>query len=146
MLRAQHVEHAGHWPAQSARGAVTLNYDERHRRRARLTTDRGEDVLLDLPRALLLAEGDGLALDDGGWIAVRAAVEPLLEVRVGPDLPCRLAWHIGNRHLPAQIEPSRILIRPDHVIATMLARLGASLREVEEAFRPEAGAYAHQHD
>ena len=79
---------------------MTLAYDARHRRRLRLATDAGEFFLLDLPRAVALGDGDGLALDDGGWIEVRAKAEPLLEVTAHrPALLCRLAWHIGNRHI-----------------------------------------------
>ncbi len=111
---------------------MTLGYDDRHRRRLRLATDAGEEFLLDLPRAAVLDEGDGLALDDGSWLEVKAAPETLLEVRAAtPELLARLAWHIGNRHLPAQIRSDRILIRDDHVIADMLRgarRCGAADR------------------
>jgi urease accessory protein len=146
MLRAVRVERAGHWPRQEARGTVTLAYDDRHRRRLQLSTDAGEAFLLDLPHATVLAEGDGLALSDGTWLAVKAAPEALIEVTAGSaDLLVRLAWHIGNRHLPAQIDEGRILIRDDAVIAAMLEGLGARLRRVIAPFAPEGGAYA-QHD
>jgi urease accessory protein len=143
MLRVERHEKAGRWPAADARDRLTLTYEERHLRRALLRTVGGEEILLDLPRAVLLEEGDGLALDSGAWIAVRAAAEALIEVRAtSSGLICRLAWHLGNRHLPAQIEGERILIRPDQVIEAMLARLGAQLRSVHEPFHPEGGAYA----
>jgi urease accessory protein len=146
MLRATHVEHAGQWPRQEARGTVTLDYDDRHRRRLRLASDAGEAFLLDLPQAIVLAEGDGLALSDGTWLAVKAAPEALIEVTAGSaHVLVRLAWHIGNRHLPAQLEEGRILIRDDAVIAAMLEGLGARLRRVTAPFAPEGGAYA-QHD
>jgi len=150
MLRAERVERTGRWPREQARGTVTLGYDDRHRRRLQLLSDAGEAFLLDLPRAGVLAEGDGLALSDGTWFAVRAAPEPLLEVTAAtPELLARLAWHIGNRHLPAQIERGRLLIRDDHVIAAMLERLGATLRRLDAPFTPEPGAYdaapAHRH-
>ena len=142
MRRAARLERAGRWPRAEACGTVTLGYDDRHRRRLRLTTDAGEDFLLDLERAQVLDEGDGLALDDGGWIAVKAAPETLLEIRAArPELLCRLAWHIGNRHLAAAIAPDRILVRDDHVIAALLAGLGATVRRIEAPFTPERGAY-----
>jgi urease accessory protein len=150
MRTAARAERRGHWPHEQTAGSVTLGYDDRHRRRLRLTTDAGEEFLLDLPRAVTLDEGDGLSLDDGRWIAVHAAPEPLIEVTT-PDagLLGRLAWHLGNRHLPARIEADRILIRRDHVIADMLAQLGATIRLVEGPFTPEHGAYdsgaAHMH-
>lgn len=150
MLRALRIERAGQWPREAARGTVTLAYDDRHRRRLRLQSDAGEPFLLDLPQAGVLGEGDGLALSDGGWLAVQAAREALLEVTAASaGLLTRLAWHLGNRHLPAQLEGARILIRDDHVIAAMLEGLGARLRRIEAPFTPERGAYAagsHHHD
>jgi len=146
MRRATRVEHAGHWPRNEAAGTVTLAYDERHRRRLRLTTDAGEAFLLDLERATVLEAGDGLTLDDGRWIEVKAAPEALVEVTAADaGLLGRLAWHLGNRHLPARIEPARILIREDHVICDMLRGLGARLRHVSEPFTPERGAYDSGH-
>jgi urease accessory protein len=145
MLRALRIEHAGHWPREGARGSVTLDHDARHRRRLRLTTDAGEPFLLDLPRAITMDDGDGLALEDGSWIEVRAKAEPLLEVTASPALLCRLAWHIGNRHIPAAMEARRILIRDDQVLADMLRRQGATVRAISEPFTPEAGAYSDHH-
>ena len=124
---------------------VTLAHDERVLRRRRLVTAHGEGVLVDLPRTLRLEHGDALALEDGRLLEVIAAEEPLLEVR--GDL-VRLAWHIGNRHLPCQIEEGRLLVGRDRVVLAMLLGLGAALREVSEPFVPEGGAYgeeAHGH-
>jgi urease accessory protein len=151
MLRAARIERAGHWPSAEARGTVTLAYDDRHRRRLKLASDEGEPFLLDLPRADVLEEGDGLALSDGSWLRVKAAPEALIEVTAAsPALLLRLAWHLGNRHLPAQLESDRILIRDDHVIAAMLEGLGARLRRLDAPFSPERGAYhggpSHTHD
>ena len=147
MLRASYVERAGRWPEAEARGTVTLAYDDRHRRRLRLVSDAGEAFLLDLPRAGVLDDGDGLELSDGRWLRVKAAPEALLQVTAAsPALLLRLAWHLGNRHLPAQIEGERILIRDDAVIAAMLTGLGAHLSPVKAPFRPEGGAYAGTHD
>lgn len=143
MLRALRLEPNGRWPRELARDCVTLDHDDRHRRRARLVTDSGESLLLDLPKAAVMGHGYGLALEDGSWIEVRAKPEPLLEVSAPPDLLCRLAWHIGNRHAPAAIEPHRILVRDDHVLADMLQGLGGCLRRVIEPFAPEGGAYEH---
>ena len=145
MNRATRAERAGHWPESRAAGGVTLVHDDRHRRRVRLAIDGGEEFLLDLPHAQSLEDGDGLQLDDGRWIAVRAAAESLIEVTAEPTLLTRLAWHLGNRHLAARIEPRRILIRRDHVIADMLSKLGATLRFIEAPFTPERGAYDDSH-
>jgi urease accessory protein len=148
MLRAERVERSGHWPSERARGTVTLAFDDRHRRRLRLTSDAGEAFLLDLSRARVLEEGDGLALSDGTWLAVRAAPEALLEITAPePSLLLRLAWHLGNRHLPTDIRNDALRIRPDHVIEDMLRGFGAALRKIEAPFQPEGGAYGgHNHD
>ena len=120
---------------------VLLDYDGRHRRRITLTGEGGARYLLDLPKALHLRDGDGLVIA-GGVVVVAAKPELLLEVRAdSPEALVRLAWHIGNRHLAAAIAADRILIRRDHVIAHMLEHQGATVREVEEPFDPEGGAY-----
>jgi urease accessory protein len=151
MLRALRHERNGHWPIDASRGTVTLAYDDRHRRRLRLESDAGEPFLLDLPETGVLEEGDGLALSDGSWLAVKAKPEPLIEVTAADATElARLAWHLGNRHLPVEIDGARLLIREDHVIAAMLEALGARLRYIEAPFSPERGAYhaaaQHHHD
>jgi urease accessory protein len=141
---------AGHWPKEQAAGSLTLDFDARHRRRIRLTTDQGEDVLLDLPNAVAMADGDGLQLEDGRLLSVRAAAEPVVEVRhKDPNQLMRLAWHLGNRHLPTETRDQTLRIRPDHVIEEMLRRFGAELVKAQASFQPEGGAYSdhgHHHD
>ena len=89
-----------------------------------------------------MANGDGLQLDDGRWLKVCAAAEPVVEVRhTDASQLTRLAWHLGNRHLPTQIGDAVLRIRPDHVIEAMLEGLGASLVKVRAPFQPEGGAY-----
>jgi urease accessory protein len=151
MLRAIAIAKPGEWPDPEARGTVTLSFHDRHRRRIRLVTDKGEAFLLDLPQTARLVEGDGLRLAEGGWIRVCAADEPLLEVACeSPAQLARIAWHLGNRHLPVQIVGDRIRLRDDHVIAAMLDGLGAAPRRLKAPFEPEGGAYglgpAHAHD
>jgi urease accessory protein len=136
---------AGHWPKEKAAGTLTLDFDARHRRRIRLTADHGEDVLLDLPKAVAMADGDGLQLEDGRWLQIRAAAELIVEVRhKDPDQLMRLAWHLGNRHLPTDIRNQVLRIRPDHVIEDMLHGFGADLVTVQAPFQPEGGAYSRQ--
>jgi urease accessory protein len=143
---------AGHWPKEQAAGTLTLDFDARHRRRIRLTTDQGEDVLLDLPNAVAMADGDGLQLDDGRLLKVQAAAELIVEVRhKDPNQLMRLAWHLGNRHLPTEIRNQVLRIRPDHVIENMLHHFEADLVKAQAPFQPEGGAYSghshhHNHD
>lgn len=140
--RATSVRSTGAWPATEARDTLALDFDDRHRRRRRYTAEGGLAFLLDLPEATVLRDGDGLALDGGGFVLVRAAPEPLVEVTAeSPPQLARLAWHLGNRHLPTRIEAGRLLIRDDHVIVDMLRGLGATVRHVSEPFDPEGGAY-----
>ncbi len=140
--RATAVEPADRWPAAEARDTLTLDFDDRHRRRRRYTAEGGLAFLLDLPEAAVLRDGDGLALEGGGFVLVRAAPEPLVEVTAEtPERLVRLAWHLGNRHLPTRIEAGRLLIRDDHVVVDMLRGLGGAVRRVSEPFDPEGGAY-----
>lgn len=150
-VRLTNVLPAGSWTGPAA-DRVVLDYDGRHRRRVMLTATSGARFLLDLPEAAHLRHGDGLLASDGAIVEVVALAEPLLEVRgqTPADL-LRLAWHLGNRHLAADIQEGRILIRRDHVIAHMLEHQGAVVAEIEAVFDPEAGAYhghghGHGHD
>ncbi|MCB1387491.1 MAG: urease accessory protein UreE [Nitratireductor sp.] len=136
-----------------AQPAATITLDEaaRHRRRMMMTSDRMANgstlsFLLDLPQARLLRHGDGLVLDDGRIVAVRALPEELYAVR-GRDRRhlLSLTWQIGNRHLAAQIEEDHLLLRRDPVIRAMLEGLGASVSEIEAPFDPEGGAYGGVH-
>jgi urease accessory protein len=145
MLRATSFARAGFIMEQPWR-TVMLEAGERHLRRKLLTLAEGDEVLVDLPLATKLEHRDCLVLEDGRLLQVIAEAEDLLEITAHDAAHlARLAWHIGNRHLEAQIEPTRILIRRDHVIAAMLVKQGANLREVCEHFSPEHGAYHHEH-
>ncbi len=152
MQRAIQHSASGGWPADAAADVVTLDYDARFRRRMVLHCDSGREVLLDLPKAVAMADGDGLRLEGGGWLSVRARPEPLVEIRAADaHALARLAWHLGNRHLATEIADGVLRIRPDHVIDAMLEGLGATLVRVERAFQPEGGAYGdhaghHQHE
>ncbi|EDZ43884.1 urease accessory protein UreE [Rhodobacteraceae bacterium HTCC2083] len=120
---------------------VALSYDERFLRRKVLTTAEGRAVLVDLSKTTSLDHGDALEMEDGSFVEVRAAQEELLEIR-GGDLT-RLAWHIGNRHTPCQIEGSKLVIQRNHVMQDMLHKLGASVTEISAPFTPEGGAYGN---
>jgi urease accessory protein len=134
---AQTLHRAGQWP-RLATCRVVLGYDERFLRRKRLTMASGDAFLVDLAETSNLLAGDAFELSDGRLVEIAAAVEDLLVIR--GDL-VRLAWHIGNRHTPCQIETTRLVIRADHVLAEMLRGLGATVTEAREAFTPEGGAY-----
>lgn len=136
---AHAIRLAGLWTG--AQGTVVLDHDGRFLRRKRLETTAGDAFLVDLQQTANLSQGDAFVLDDGRLIAVQAAEEPLLDIR--SDGLTRLAWHIGNRHTPCQIEADHLLIRRDPVLEDMLRRLGATVRQVVAAFRPEGGAYGH---
>ncbi|NKX45864.1 urease accessory protein UreE [Roseicyclus persicicus] len=136
---AGRVRRAGHWQGPAA-DRLVLDYEGRFLRRKRLTLASGAAVLVDLPETVSLAAGDALETAEGALIEIAAAPEPLL--RVTGDLT-RLAWHIGNRHTPCQIAADHLLIRADHVLADMLAHLGATVAPVTAPFTPEGGAYGH---
>lgn len=138
-LHTHHLHRRGSW--SGAAETVSLGYDARLMRRKRLETTAGESFLVDLAETLSLEDGDAFHLSDGRFVQVIAAPERLLAIG-GPDL-ARLAWHIGNRHTPCQIESDRLVIAQDHVLAAMLVQLGARVEEITGPFRPEGGAYGH---
>ena len=123
--------------------SVRLDHDLRNRRRMVFTTNGGSAILLDMARPVHLHDGDGLELEDGSIVRVEAAAEALIEI-TAPNLPAlvRIAWHLGNRHLPTQLLGDRLRIRHDHVIAEMVAGLGGQCDAVMAPFDPEGGAYA----
>jgi urease accessory protein len=155
LARATEILPCGTWPTEAPADRITLTFDDRHRRRKRYTAEGGTMFLLDLKRSCVLRAGDALRLTDGRLIRVDAAAEALLEV-TAPDTRTllRLAWHVGNRHVPARLEVGRILIREDGVMAAMLRGLGASVLAIHAPFTPEPGAYdvqaaagtAHAHE
>ena len=127
--------------AISADGVITLDYDGRFLRRKRLVTDEGEAFLVELPETVSLSATDGFILDDRRIIAIRPKPEPLLKITHN-HLP-RIAWHIGNRHTPCQVEQHYLLIQQDNVLENMLELLGATIEKLEAPFTPEGGAYGH---
>lgn len=141
-MRALDVIDHCHNPADT----ITLDETARHRRRVKMVSDNGIEFLLDLPEARLLRHGEGIALEDGRVIEVRAEPEELYEVRArDANHLLQLTWHVGNRHLPTQILENHIRIRRDHVIKAMLEGLGATVTEITAPFNPESGAYGTRH-
>jgi urease accessory protein len=147
MKRALDVKKCGDWNAGRFIDRVILAAADRHRRRLVMTGEAGTRFLLDLPRAAMLRDGDGLVLDDGSIVRVVGKPEPLVEIAAAREADrLRIAWHIGNRHIEVQVVGDRLRIRRDHVVEAMLIGLGAHLTPMEAPFDPEQGAYAHPHD
>ncbi len=144
MFRVHRVLPAGTWDRSLEADHVALTHDNRHRRRIAMKGEGGTDFLLDLANATYLRDRDGLALDNGRVVRVVAAEEPVADIAGGTHLIARIAWHIGNRHIPAQILPDRIRIARDHVLEEMVERLGARVTRVNAPFDPEPGAYASE--
>ncbi|MBT0670271.1 urease accessory protein UreE [Novosphingobium profundi] len=131
---------------------VSLDHDRRRRRRMVHTTAGGRAILLDMGNVVHLRDGDRLELDDGSVIEVRAVPEALVAI-TAPDTAAlvRIAWHLGNRHLPTQLDGETLLIREDHVIVDMVKGLGGVCTPRLAPFDPEGGAYeggghGHGHD
>lgn len=145
MIRGIAVETSG--APQSGDDFIVLDYEDRFRRRLVMTAQGGTQFLLDLERPMRLRHGDLIRLDDGRRIRVDAAPEELAEIRPSRHAPlAMLAYHLGNRHVEAQLFDNRIRIRRDHVIENMLRRLGADVRPICAPFEPLPGAYAHDHE
>jgi urease accessory protein len=136
---AQTLHRKGHWSGPAT--LCELDYTERFLRRKRLSMVTGEAFVVDLAQTTSLDDGDALELDNGAIVRIAARAEDLYKVS-GPDL-VRLAWHVGNRHTPCQINADHLLIQADPVIGHMLEHLGAIVAPVTAAFTPEGGAYGH---
>lgn len=146
MIRATEVLPAGSW-TDAAADQVTLDAEGRHRRRLAMKAEGGLAFLLDLAQPVALRDRDGLQLEDGRVVLVRAAPEKLAEIAARSSTAlARIAWHLGNRHFAAQVLGERIRIRRDHVIEALMLRLGATVAHIEAPFEPEGGAYGHHHD
>lgn len=144
MIRATKILPPHSYPESAVIDRVVLDYDDRHRRRLALEGVEGTAFLLDLAEAVPLVSDTGLELEDGRIVLVVAAAEPLAEIRTSdPNHMVRIAWHLGNRHLPTQIMGTRLRIRRDHVIEDMVRGLGAKVLPIEAPFDPEGGAYGH---
>ncbi|WP_260928869.1 urease accessory protein UreE [Novosphingobium sp. 9] len=153
MRRIYSVEPASEEPCEDS---VLLDFDRRNRRRIVLTSEAGRALLLDMPSAVHLRDGERLRIEDGSLVLVRAAAEALLEIGAEDSAALvRIAWHLGNRHLPTQLLPGpdggTLRIRYDHVIEHMVLGLGGTCTRIEAPFDPEGGAYSggghsHSHD
>ncbi|MEW6125100.1 MAG: urease accessory protein UreE [Pseudomonadota bacterium] len=121
---------------------VVLDHQARHRRRIVMTGQKGTQFLLDLEKATVLDHGDAVRLEDDRLVRVEAAPEQLIEVRTSSPLRLlKAAWHLGNRHVPAEITEEAIYFAHDHVLLEMVRGLGAQATPMERPFRPEKGAY-----
>ncbi|MDY0743004.1 urease accessory protein UreE [Paucibacter sp. R3-3] len=127
---------------------VSLDWDVRQKSRFDLTDSLGRQVGVFLPRGTVVRGGDVLVLvEDGSLVAVQAAPQPVLEVRAcaehgSPFDLLRAAYHLGNRHVQLELQPDRLLLERDHVLADMLRQMHLIVTETEAAFEPEGGAYA----
>jgi urease accessory protein len=143
---ARATARAGEWPAAEAVAFVTLDFDLRQKRRFTLTRDDGKSLLVDLARPAGLRPGDGLQMEGGGWVAVKAADEDVADIAcTDTEHLTRIAWHLGNRHLPVQVMGGVLRIRDDHVIVAMAEGLGAKVTRLRGPFEPETGAYDGGH-
>lgn len=143
MIRVQKIHPAGSWQGGPA-DRISLDLDDRYRRRAVLSGEGGLTFLLDEPNAVHLRHADGLELEDGRIVEVVAEPEDLVEIKAdGTAHLIRIAWHLGNRHLPTQLMGETLRIRRDHVIEDMVAKLGGRLTPLQAPFDPEGGAYGH---
>lgn len=142
MQRAISIVRRAHVAEARIVDTVVLDHEGRNRRRVRLKGVHGLDFLLDLERPAGLEDGDALVLEDGSLVRVVAGPQELVEIRAEDARAlARLAWHIGNRHTPAEIGPDFIAIERDHVLEVMIVGLGGTIFPVVRPFRPERGAY-----
>ena len=143
-MRALSVAQAGSWRPALEVGHVAADFEQRFRRRVLFATVAGWEFLLDLAQPTRLRDGDGLVLEDGTIVRVEALAEPLAEITTFDDRGLvRIAWHLGNRHLPVQIARHTLRIRAEPVTLDLVERLGGSVHRLSAPFDPEPGAYEH---
>jgi len=150
MLQVSKVLSQGHGlaPVLLKRAAgVVLDWDTRQKSRFQATDSLGRELGVFLPRGVTVRGGDVLVAEDGSLILVTAAPQPLLRITAckahgTPFDLTRAAYHLGNRHVPIELQPDHLKIEPDHVLAEMLRAMHLIVNEVNEGFEPEGGAYA----
>jgi urease accessory protein len=131
--------------------ADSVIHDSEHRllQRGALVSVQGSLIELELAAPVRVRMGDALVLDDGRLVEVVAEAEPLIEARAEAGALPRLAWHLGDRHVPVQLLSNRLRVRHDAKIEKLLTDLGARVTRIEAPFDPEGGAYdatdAHHH-
>lgn len=149
MPRATSVIAATHRQDRPVIDTVILDYVQRSAQKVTVTGVKGGIIDIDLHAPTRLRTDDLLVLEDNSLVEVVASPEPLLEARAA-DLGglSRLAWHLGDRHVPVQVLPNRIRARRDAAVEALLAALGAKVTIIDAPFEPEGGAYAstHAHD
>jgi len=126
---------------------VILDYEQRSGQKTTVSSVKGSMIDIDLLTPTRLRTDDLLLLEDGGVVEVVAAPEPLIEARA-VDLAAlaRLAWHLGDRHVPVQVLANRLRARRNPANESLLTSLGAKVTAIEAPFEPEGGAYASSHD
>jgi urease accessory protein len=122
---------------------VVLPFELRQKSRLRAKAETGEEIALILPRGRVLRGGERVTATDGREVEIVAAPEKLLHIESGQL--ARVAYHLGNRHVPLQVGSDFLRIAEDHVLEEMVRKLGGRVSHVEAPFEPEAGAYGHQH-
>lgn len=132
------------------RGQLKLPFEARQKSRLKTKLASGEEVGLMLPRGEILRGGDLVTASDGRVIEVFAEEESVVHIEAGSaQALAKVAYHLGNRHVPVQVGDGFLRIAEDHVLEEMVRKLGATVARLEAPFEPEAGAYAgghHQHD
>jgi urease accessory protein len=133
-------------PALKPLLTLSLTAEERTRTRHRFDAPGGQTLFFRLPRGIVIQNGDFLAAESGELVEILAKPEPVLTVLASNPLTLlRVAYHLGNRHVPVEITPDYLHLKPDSVLAEMLIHLGVEIKEEIKSFQPEAGAYGHHH-
>jgi urease accessory protein len=125
---------------------ITLDWDTRQKSRFDATDSAGRGLGVFLPRGTVVRGGDVLVAEDGSLVRVQAAPQAVLRITActehgSPFDLTRAAYHLGNRHVPIELQPDHLKIEPDHVLADMLLAMHMTVIEVSESFEPENGAY-----
>lgn len=133
-------------PLLKCAATVELDWDVRQKSRFAATDSQGRELAIFLPRGQAVRGGDVLVAEDGSLVRVLAAPQKVLHITAcavhgSPFDLMRAAYHLGNRHVPIELQPDHLKIEPDHVLADMLRSMHMTVVEADLAFEPEGGAY-----
>jgi len=133
-----------------ASASVTLPLDLRLKTRQRVTLNTGEDAGIFLEKGAILRGGEKLQSEDGLIVEIIAADEQVSSIYVDDSLAlAKAAYHLGNRHIPLQIDAGFLRYQHDHVLDEMVKGFGLDVTVEMAPFEPEGGAYQtgnHAHD
>jgi urease accessory protein len=133
-------------PGDMEKDVVVLDWEARRKSRQRITTGRGREIAIALPTGTILEDGDVLFAGDSFYVAVEAKEEDLMVISPkNINESARIAFELGNRHLPVSIRENTILTLYSHDTESVMESLGAAYERRKGIFEPVRRTGHHVH-